>query len=204
GAEGVAGRGRERRYAGGGAERWTGVFMWRGATDWPEFLTGRSMIIAGGTAAKLVIYPIAEGGSPGTMLTNWAICILTGEPGTPPPARQGWSRRADPAAVEPHVARFRVPHVDHAALVAATPELFVFPMCDRDPLPQWTDGRVTLLGDAAHPMYPMGGNGAGQAILDASSLSRHLATNGDPAAALLAYQDERLPATSEMVLHNRL
>lgn len=88
--------------------------MWRGATDWPEFLTGSSMIIAGGTAAKLVIYPIAQGAAPGTRLTNWAICILTGEPGTPPPVRQGWSRRVDPAAVEPHVARFRVPYVDHA------------------------------------------------------------------------------------------
>jgi 2-polyprenyl-6-methoxyphenol hydroxylase-like FAD-dependent oxidoreductase len=110
----------------------------------------------------------------------------------------------DPAVVEPYVARFRVPHIDHAALVAATPELFVFPMCDRHPLPRWTDGRVTLLGDAAHPMYPMGGNGAGQAILDATSLSRHLAANRDPAAALLAYHDERLPPTSEMVLGNRV
>ena len=204
GADGIHSTVRAIMHPDEGPPRWNGVMMWRGATDWPEFLTGRSMIIAGGTAAKLVIYPIATGGSPGTMLTNWAICILTGEPGTPPPVRQGWSRRVDPAAVEPHVTRFRVPHIDHAALVAATPELLVFPMCDRDPLPRWTDGRVTLLGDAAHPMYPMGGNGAGQAILDATSLSRHLAANRDPAAALLAYQDQRLPATSEMVLGNRV
>ena len=204
GADGIHSTVRAIMHPDEGPPRWNGVMMWRGATDWPEFLTGRSMIIAGGTAAKLVIYPIAKGGSPGTMLTNWAMCIQTGEPGTPPPARQGWSRRVDSAAVEPYVARFRVPHLDHAALVAATPELLVFPMCDRDPLPRWTDGRVTLLGDAAHPMYPMGGNGAGQAILDATSLSRHLAANRDPAAALLAYQDERLPWTSEIVLGNRV
>jgi 2-polyprenyl-6-methoxyphenol hydroxylase-like FAD-dependent oxidoreductase len=204
GADGIHSTVRAIMHPDEGPPRWNGVMMWRGATDWPEFLTGRSMIIAGGTAAKLVIYPIAKGGSPGTMLTTWAMCILTGEPGTPPPTRQGWSRRVDPAAIEPHVARFRVPHIDHAALVAATAECFKFPMCDRDPLPRWTDGQVTLLGDAAHPMYPMGGNGAGQAILDATSLSRHLAANRDPAAALLAYHDERLPPTSEMVLGNRV
>jgi 5-methylphenazine-1-carboxylate 1-monooxygenase len=88
--------------------------------------------------------------------------------------------------------------------VRATPECFEFPMCDRDPLPHWTEGRVTLLGDAAHPMYPMGSNGAGQAILDATSLSGHLARHADPAEALLAYQRERLPATSDVVLRNRV
>jgi hypothetical protein len=191
-------------YPDEGPPRWNGVMIWRGATDWPAFLTGRSMIIAGGTASKLVICPIAEGGSAGTKLTNWALCIRTNEPGTPPPARQDWSRRADPEDVKPHIMRFRLPHLDHAALVAATAECFKFPMCDRDPLPRWTHGRVTLLGDAAHPMYPMGGNGAGQAILDATSLGRHLAGHPDPAAALHAYQDERLPATSEVVLRNRI
>ncbi len=76
-------------------------------------------------------------------------------------------------------------------------------MCDRNPLPYWTQGRVTLLGDAAHPMYPMGSNGAGQAILDATSLSGHLARHADPADALQAYQYDRLPATGEVVLRNR-
>ena len=134
-ADGIHSTVRAITYPDEGPPRWSGVMMWRGATDWPEFLTGRSMIIAGGTAAKLVIYPIAEGGSPGTKLTNWALCIRTGEPGAPPPARQDWSRRAGPEAVEPHIKRFRVPHVDHAALVAATAECFTFPRCDRDPLP---------------------------------------------------------------------
>jgi 2-polyprenyl-6-methoxyphenol hydroxylase-like FAD-dependent oxidoreductase len=96
-----------------------------------------------------------------------------------------------------------MPAVDHAGLVAATEECFEFPMCDRDPLPHWSQGRVTLLGDAAHPMYPMGSNGAGQAILDATSLSGHLARHDDPADALRAYQDDRLAATAEVVLRNR-
>jgi 2-polyprenyl-6-methoxyphenol hydroxylase-like FAD-dependent oxidoreductase len=203
-ADGIHSTGRALLYPDEGPPRWNGVMMWRGATDWPAFLTGPSGIIAGGTAAKLVIYPIAEGSAPGTKLTSWALCIRTGEPGAPPPARQDWSWQAGPEAVEPHISRFRVPYVDHAALLAATTECFAFPMCDRDPLPRWTYGRLTLLGDAAHPMYPMGGNGAGQAILDAASLSRHLAGHADPAVALRAYQDERLPAANEVVLRNRM
>jgi 2-polyprenyl-6-methoxyphenol hydroxylase-like FAD-dependent oxidoreductase len=187
-----------------GPPRWNGVMMWRGAAEWPEFGTGRSVLVAGGTAAKLVVYPIAEGSSPGTKLTNWAVCILTGQDGDPPPARQDWSRRGDRAELARHVDRFRTPLLDHAGLVAATPEFFEFPMCDRDPLPFWSRGRVTLLGDAAHPMYPMGSNGAGQAILDATSLGGHLARHADPAEALLAYQDDRLAATSEVVLRNRV
>lgn len=188
-----------------GPPRWNGVMMWRGATDWPAFGGGRSMLIAGGTAAKLVVYPIGAGRTPGTTLTNWAVCIRTGRPGDPPPQRQDWSRPADPADLEQHIGRFHLPDVDHAALVRATPEAFAFPMCDRDPLPRWTHGRVTLLGDAAHPMYPMGSNGAGQAILDAAALSACLLRHADdPAAALTAYEDERLAATSEIVLRNRI
>src|SRR5207249_2588255 len=139
----------------------------------------------------------------GTLLTNWVVCVRTGRAGDPPPDRQEWSRRADPADLRPHLGRFHIPEVDHAGLVTATPESFVFPMCDRDPLPHWSRGRVTLLGDAAHPMYPMGSNGAGQAILDATSLAGHLARHTDPTGALRAYQNDRLPATTEVILRNR-
>lgn len=76
-------------------------------------------------------------------------------------------------------------------------------MCDRDPLPRWTHGRVTLLGDAAHPMYPVGSNGASQAILDARALADALARAEHPAQALLAYEAERRPKTAEIVLLNR-
>jgi 2-polyprenyl-6-methoxyphenol hydroxylase-like FAD-dependent oxidoreductase len=75
-------------------------------------------------------------------------------------------------------------------------------MCDRDPLPRWSFGRATLLGDAAHPMYPVGSNGASQAILDAVALARHLA-GGDVVQGLAAYDTERRPMTSEIVLNNR-
>ncbi|HEY0449244.1 FAD-dependent monooxygenase [Actinophytocola sp.] len=202
-ADGIHSTVRAFMFPGEGPPRWNGVMMWRGATDWPVFGTGRSMLVAGGTAAKLVVYPIAAGRTPDTRLTNWAICVLTGRAGDPPPSRQEWSRPADPADLHRHVEHFRISQLDHAALVAATEEAFEFPMCDRDPLPHWSDGRVTLLGDAAHPMFPMGSNGAGQAILDAASLAEQLTRHSDPAEAVLSYQRDRLPATSELVLRNR-
>jgi 2-polyprenyl-6-methoxyphenol hydroxylase-like FAD-dependent oxidoreductase len=202
-ADGIHSAVRSALFPDEGPPRWNGLMLWRGATEWPEFGGGEQMVIAGGNAAKLVVYPIAQGTAPGTRLTNWAIGRVTGQAGDPP-QRQDWSRRVDPAQLTELVAHFRVSFFDHAALIAATGDCFEFPMCDRDPLPYWTQGRVTLLGDAAHPMYPMGSNGAGQAILDATSLAGHLTRHDDPADALRAYQDDRLAATSEVVRRNRL
>ena len=206
-ADGIHSVVRAALHPGEGPPRWNGVQMWRGATDRLPFgdgeLRGRSMIVAGGTDAKLVVYPIGPGSAPDTVLTNWAVCVRTGRDGDPPPRRQDWSRPATPGEAAAHARRFHLDDVDHHALVAATAEIFEFPMCDRDPLPRWSDGRVTLLGDAAHPMFPMGSNGAGQAILDAESLAGHLARGDDPVAALQAYQDERLPPTADIVLRNR-
>ncbi|MGH3170866.1 MAG: FAD-dependent monooxygenase, partial [Trebonia sp.] len=202
-ADGIHSTVRSALFPAEGPPRWNGVTMWRGCADWPVFGTGRSMIIAGGNAAKLVVYPIAAGRSPDTRLTNWAVCIQTGRPGDPPPHRQDWSRSASAADIAGHVRKFRTPLVDHAGLISATDPCFEFPMCDRDPLPSWSHGRVTLLGDAAHPMYPMGSNGAGQAAMDAACLARCLISQADPEAALLAYAGERLPVTSDVVLRNR-
>ena len=89
------------------------------------------------------------------------------------------------------------------ALIQAADTVLEFPMVDQDPLPRWTQGRVTLLGDAAHPMYPRGSNGAGQAILDARALTDALVAHQDPLAALKAYEAMRLPFTAEVVRMNR-
>ena len=202
-ADGIHSTVRSALFPGEGPPRWNGVTMWRGATDWPVFGTGQSMLIAGGNEAKLVVYPIGAGRSPGTRLTNWAICVLAGRPGDPPPHRQDWSRRASADDIAEHIKRFRTSFVDHEGLTRATEQFFEFPMCDRDPLPSWSHGRVTLLGDAAHPMYPMGSNGAGQAIMDATCLGRCLASHSDPGVALRKYEEERLPVTSDVVLRNR-
>ena len=103
----------------------------------------------------------------------------------------------------PHVQRFRIPYVDAQALIEATNEFWEYPMCDRDPLPRWSFGRVTLLGDAAHPMYPVGSNGASQAILDARFLADRLKDAEHPVQALWTYEQTRLPMTAEIVRMNR-
>ncbi|MGY3621481.1 flavin-dependent oxidoreductase [Bradyrhizobium sp. USDA 10063] len=203
GADGIHSRVRETLFPNEGPPCWNGLMLWRGAADWPAFLTGRSMIIAGGLNAKAVIYPIAEGSSPASRLTNWAVMVRIGDGASPPPRREGWSNLGKREELMPHVTGFSIPQVDFAALVRATPEFWEYPCCDRDPLPYWTSGRVTLLGDAAHPMYPVGSNGASQAILDARCLADALARSEHPRQALVAYERQRLPMTADIVASNR-
>ena len=203
GADGIHSKVREALYPNEGPARWNGAMLWRGAIDWPVFLTGRSMIVAGGMAAKLVVYPIAAGRREGTRLTNWAVVAKIGPDGSIPPNKEDWSRPGRFQDLMPHVRRFSIPFVNVQALIEATPEFWEYPMCDRDPLPRWSHGRVTLLGDSAHPMYPVGSNGASQAILDARSLADRLKGDEHPVAALWAYQQERLPPTAQIVRMNR-
>jgi len=203
GADGIHSTLRGLLFPHEGPPRWNGVISWRGATDWPAFLDGRSMIIAGGLTAKFVIYPIAEGSRPDRRLTNWSVLGRIGDGSTPPPRKEDWSRVGHLADLMPHARRFRIPYLDAQRMIESTPEFLEYPMCDRDPLPRWSHGRVTLLGDAAHPMYPVGSNGASQAILDARSLADQLVTAEHPAHALWAYEQERLPPTAQIVQINR-
>jgi 2-polyprenyl-6-methoxyphenol hydroxylase-like FAD-dependent oxidoreductase len=202
GADGIHSTVREMLYPNEGPTRWNGSMLWRGAIEWPQFLTGRSMVIAGGMAAKLVIYPIGEGSRPGRPLTNWAVLVKIGEGGVPP-RKEDWSRPGRCEELMPHVQRFRIPYADAKALIETTPEFWEYPMCDRDPLPRWSHGRTTLLGDAAHPMYPVGSNGASQAILDARCLADRLRSAEHPLHALALYEQERLPMTAQVVQMNR-
>lgn len=203
GADGIHSKVRDTLFPNEGPPCWNGLMLWRGARDWPTFLSGKSMIVAGGLHAKVVVYPIAEGATPGSRFTNWAVLVKVGEGGTLPPRREDWSRPGKREELMPHVARFNVPHIDVPALITATPEFYEYPCCDRDPLPYWTSGRVTLLGDAAHPMYPVGSNGASQAILDARALADSLAHAEHPRQALMAYERKRLPMTADIVRSNR-
>jgi 2-polyprenyl-6-methoxyphenol hydroxylase-like FAD-dependent oxidoreductase len=202
GADGIHSVIRASLHPDDGGIRWNGIQMWRGAVEWPAFEGGDTMIVAGDMKEKLVLYPIAPGGSAETRLTNWVVCAQIGDGSKPPPRREDWSRPGQLDEVLAHVARFRIPFLDVSALVRATSEFWEYPMCDRDPLPFWTQGRVTLMGDAAHPMYPVGSNGASQAVLDARCLADLLASHA-PEAALTAYAAERLPKTAEIVRANR-
>jgi 2-polyprenyl-6-methoxyphenol hydroxylase-like FAD-dependent oxidoreductase len=182
--------------------RWAGIIIWRGAAPWPRFLTGRSMIVAGGMQEKVVVYPIAPGPDPDRPLTNWAVNVRVAPEGAPLPLSEDWSRLGERKEMMRYVDRFDLGVIDVKALIESTGQFWEYPMSDRDPLASWTVGRVTLLGDAAHPMYPVGSNGAGQAILDAECLTRFLA-HSDPREAFEAYQSERIPMTTEIITTNR-
>jgi 2-polyprenyl-6-methoxyphenol hydroxylase-like FAD-dependent oxidoreductase len=205
GADGIHSVVRACLYPDEGPPSWNGHVLWRGATDWPVYEDGRTQIIAGGNDAKLVYYPIyADPERPARRLTNWAIMARIADGSEPPPRREDWSRPGRLDEALPFVRdTFELDFLDPLALIEATGTFFEFPCCDRDPLPRWSFGRVTLLGDAAHPMYPTGANGASQAILDARVLTIQLTSGASVAEALAAYDAERRPATAQLVLSNR-
>ncbi|MGI3169660.1 flavin-dependent oxidoreductase [Pseudooceanicola sp. C21-150M6] len=202
-ADGIHSAGRRHFYPDEGAPSWQGVVMWRGATNWPVWEDGESMAIGGGLGGKFVLYPIAPAVK-GRQLMNWVVNVRIKDPAISTPPPDNWSRQAPLSEVLPHALRFHVPGMDIGALVKATPAIYEYPMADRDPLPRWTFGRVTLLGDAAHPMYPVGSNGASQAILDARCLADWMAKAEHPRAALWQYEKDRLPKTAEVVRTNRV
>ncbi|WP_416797552.1 flavin-dependent oxidoreductase [Ciceribacter azotifigens] len=205
GADGLHSAVRSQLYPEEGSPIWSGIMLWRGCTLWPAWGDGQTMAIAGGNVAKFVFYPIATAsGRDHTRLTNWAVMAKTGDSGTLPPRVEDWSRPGVLTEVLPFVRdRFHLDFVDPAAIIAATGGFYEYPNCDREPLPRWSFGRVTLLGDAAHPMYPVGSNGASQAILDARSFSDRLSSAASIEEALADYDAERRPKTSEIVLANR-
>ena len=204
-ADGIHSTVRHILYPSEGPPRWNGVMLWRGTVAHLPFLTGRSMIISGGMSAKLVLYPVCpHTDEPGKNLLNWAVAAKLNDGTVPPPRREDWSRIGRLEDLLPHVEGvFELPDVDPLAIIRSAPELYEYPMCDRDPLPRWTFGRVTLLGDAAHPMYPVGSNGASQAILDGRCLASLLALHEKVSPALVAYDEERRPLTAEIVHDNR-
>ena len=118
-----------------------------------------------------MLYPIGAGTAPDRRLTNWAVMARVADGSAPPPRREDWSRPGRWEDLGPHLKRFRLPYFDVDAPDRGDRRVLGIPVCDRDPLPRWSHGRVTLLGDAAHPMYPVGSNGASQAILDARCLA---------------------------------
>ena len=176
-----------------------GINLWRGVTRRPPFLTGRSIARIGARHSTLIAYPIRDAiDSAGNQLINW-VAEIEREVAAP----VDWSKPGRLEDFYPTYRDWTFDWLDVAALIRDADLILSNPMVDRDPLPRWTFGRVTLLGDAAHPMYPQGGNGGAQAIIDAATLARLLARETDPAATLRAYEAERLPATSRIVLQNR-
>jgi 2-polyprenyl-6-methoxyphenol hydroxylase-like FAD-dependent oxidoreductase len=191
---------RKQLYPDEGEPLYSGYNMWRGVTRWPPFLSGASMVQAGWLATgKMVIYPIRNDiDGAGRQLVNWVA-----ELETPRHQTRDWNRRGALADFFGAYKDWRFDWLDVPAMISAADMILEFPMVDQDPLPRWSFGRVTLLGDAAHPMVPRGSNGAGQAIVDARALADCLCATDDPVAALRAYEEVRREATANVVRTTR-
>jgi 2-polyprenyl-6-methoxyphenol hydroxylase-like FAD-dependent oxidoreductase len=177
-----------------------GINTWRGITVHRPILTGRTYLRIGTIATgKMVIYPIVDDvDGRGNQLVNWVAEIRQADMGM-----NDWNRPGRPEDFLPIFQDWKFDWLDVPALIHGASEILEYPMVDKDPVPRWTFGRVSLLGDAAHPMYPRGSNGSAQALIDAATLARLLASGGDPLAALQRYEAERLPATARVVETNR-
>ncbi|MEU5924779.1 FAD-dependent monooxygenase [Streptomyces antimycoticus] len=196
GADGLHSAVRAALHPQDGPLLWSGIRMWRGTTRAEPFLTGRSMVIVRDGDAELVAYPIGGG------RVNWVGQVRVSEPG-PLTGDAAWNRVGRLADVLPYFDHWRLGWLDVPGLLVNCGEILEYPMVDRETLPWWGSGRVTLLGDAAHPMYPVGANGASQAVVDARVLARELARTGDVPTALARYETERREATAAVVRANR-
>ncbi|HTR83356.1 MAG TPA: flavin-dependent oxidoreductase [Reyranella sp.] len=201
GCDGIHSAVRRQLFPNEGPPKYSGVNMWRGAVRWPGFLGNDTMLSSGWmTVGKTVIYPIRPGtpGTDGKPLINWVA-----ELEMPEAVRQDWTGRGRLEDMMPAFANIHFDFLDITGMMEATEEILEYPMVDRDPLERWSFGRITLSGDAAHPMYPRGSNGAGQAIVDARCLAGEIKKRGAAPEALTAYEVVRRPATAKVVLTNR-
>ncbi|MDE0667234.1 MAG: flavin-dependent oxidoreductase [Acidimicrobiaceae bacterium] len=200
GCDGIHSAVRRQFFGDEGPPVYSGVNMWRGTTVWEPFLSGSTYLRAGWlTVGKMVIYPIRHNvDGRGRQLVNWVAEVQTDSY-----SEQDWNRVGRLEDFHHVFADWTFDWLDVAGLIRGAEQILEYPMVDRDPLPRWTHDRVTLLGDAAHPMYPRGSNGAGQAILDARALADCLQSAGSIPEALECYEDQRLSATAAVVQASR-
>ena len=203
GADGIHSTLRKKLYPDEGGVVFSGNVLYRGTARMKPYLTGASMAMIGSMKQKMVIYPISkELDEDGNQLINW-VANLRQASGKEITVRD-WNRTVGKEQLLEIYQAWQFDWINVPKMIENTNGgIFEFPMSDRDPLPRWSFGRVTLLGDAAHPMYPIGSNGASQAILDADALALALQNHVDAIEALKAYDAERVPATAQVVLQNR-
>jgi len=201
GADGIHSAVRAQLYPDEGPPKWQGILMWRGVTVGRPFLGGATMVQAGHHSQKFVCYPISRAHADrGEALINWICDLYMGAQAAPP--REDWNKPGNLADFLPRYENWKFGWLDVPAVIRNAHAIYEFPMVDRDPLPRWSHDRVTLLGDAAHPMYPIGSNGASQAIIDGEAIAQEL-RDGDPEAALQRYEQRRLAPMARIVESNR-
>ena len=192
---------RKQLFPDEGDPLWNGAILWRGLTTASPFKTGASMVMIGHDTQRFVSYPISQKDSHGNAKINW-IAELKFNP-EKIYMKSDWSKKVDKSKFIGNFTEWSFEWINPLSLISETSSVYEYPMVDRDPLEKWTFGRTTLLGDAAHPTYPVGSNGASQAIIDARKLAFHLKVNGLNETALLSYEEEMLPLTAKITLANR-
>jgi 2-polyprenyl-6-methoxyphenol hydroxylase-like FAD-dependent oxidoreductase len=198
-ADGINSTARTILYPNEGAPIYGGRILWRAVSRSAPFLDGRTMFMAGYQDCKFVAYPIKKH-TDGTVLVNWIAELSVPDY---QPDVQDWNKKVTVDAFSDWFQAWKFDWIDIPQLIASCDHVYEFPLSDRDPKPQWTFGNMTLIGDAAHPMYPIGSNGASQGILDAETLCRELCEIQSLHDALVNYEAERRPATAKIVLLNR-
>ncbi|WP_405823097.1 flavin-dependent oxidoreductase [Streptomyces sp. NBC_00838] len=205
GADGIRSAVRAALNPGEGEPPWNGMLVWRGVSRVPAHRAGTFMFIAGDDRQKAVVYPMTHPTGPAGddryVLVNWALAMPSTE--LTDAGRGDWNRPVPVAKFAHHYAGWEFDGVSVPEILAAADRAFEYPMVDREPLARWTHGRTTLIGDAAHAMYPIGSNGATQSIVDARALAHAMATHPDRAEALTAYETGRRPAMTELQRANR-
>ncbi|MFD5894735.1 flavin-dependent oxidoreductase [Streptomyces sp. NPDC060366] len=205
GADGIRSAVRAALNPGEGEPPWNGMLVWRGVSRVPAHRAGTFMFIAGDDRQKAVVYPMTHPAGPTErdryVLVNWALAMPATE--IADAGRGDWNRPVPVAKFAHHYAGWEFDGVSVPEILAAAERAFEYPMVDREPLARWTHGRTTLIGDAAHAMYPIGSNGATQSIVDARALAHAMATHPDRAEALTAYETLRRPAMTELQHANR-
>ncbi len=201
GADGIGSVVRAQLYPDDGPPLWNGITMWRGIALAKPPLSPRSMVLVGRAGKRAVLYPLTHPDEQGRVEVNMVLDGQTDEAHSMP--RHDWHHEVDPAEILERFGDMRYDWLDLPALIETAEQWWKYPMVDRDPLPRWSFGRVTMLGDAAHPMYPVGSNGASQAVVDGRTLAHALALEPDIETALRSYEEARRPATADVVRANR-
>jgi 2-polyprenyl-6-methoxyphenol hydroxylase-like FAD-dependent oxidoreductase len=202
GADGIHSKIRAQMHPAEGPPIWNGRVLWRGTSLAKPWRTGATMVMLGHDTQRFVAYPITPTDTAtGLAVINWIAELAFDSSGGW--KREDWNRQADISEFLPRFTDWKFGWLNVPELVTSAEAVFEYPMVDRDPLDTWRDGLVSLIGDAAHATYPVGSNGASQAIVDARKLGKAFVDHGVTQAALEQYESEMRPATQNIILANR-
>ena len=201
GADGIHSNVRAQMHPDQPPIHWGGTIMWRGTARGVPIRSGSSFVGLGTSRHRVVIYPISHPDADGLADINWIAeqTYDTDHDWT----RSGWFRPVELSEFAHEFDGFVYDWLDLPALLAKSDVAYENPMIDRDPLPTWVDGAVALIGDAAHPMYPTGSNGASQAVMDARMIGRIMLDRGVSREALAVFDEEFCGPIGQVAMRNR-